>query len=89
MAEMKTVLAISSALLVGMAFGCLVSLHAASRAIGSVELEAVANRSIENVAEAYEAQIQKTGIVDRLKDKFDTCVQENARLHAKIWKRSR
>lgn len=74
------------AFIIGTIFGGRLVLHACYQGLSEVKLEAVAERAVRDVTAAYEIQLNKSGIVTHLENKFDDCVKDNSKLQRRVWK---
>ena len=75
---MKILLVAGLAFLIGCDVGARLSLKAFRMGCSEVDVSVTAQRAVTDVAAAYENQLQKNGVIERVRGKFESCLRENA-----------
>src|SRR5262245_2992137 len=82
---MKTTICICIAFIVGAIAGGRFTMRACERAIYNSDLSAIAERSVRNMAAAYENQFNKSQVFEKFEAKFNACVSEISGLRKRIY----
>lgn len=77
---MKISLISLSTFLLGTIFGGMIMAHACRNAIHNIDVETTARKAVKDISAAYEGALDKNGFYEKLRESFEECVKENARL---------
>lgn len=83
---MKTTLISGICFILGTLFGSLLIYRSVTRGVMHASIETVAKRAVNDVATAYEAQLNKSGVFEKVRTKIEECAKENLALKKRVWR---